>query len=85
SLESYVGTWGNDLYGEVEVKLEARSDDGTELHPRPRSVGAPDGRPPPLAPGHVRGAMEARLAAAGVVHVRTGAHRYSGCAAPRRA
>ena len=32
SLESYVGTWGNDLYGEVEVKLEARSDDGTELH-----------------------------------------------------
>ena len=32
SLESYVGTWGNDLYGKVEVKLEARSGDGTELH-----------------------------------------------------
>ena len=32
SLEAYVGTWGNDLYGEVEIKLEARSGDGTDLH-----------------------------------------------------
>lgn len=31
-LEAYVGTWRNDLYGEVEVRLEARSGDGAELH-----------------------------------------------------
>jgi CubicO group peptidase (beta-lactamase class C family) len=30
-LEAYAGTWGNDLYGEAEVRLEAESGDGTEL------------------------------------------------------
>ena len=30
-LEAYAGRWGNDLYGEVEVRLEASSGDGTEL------------------------------------------------------
>jgi CubicO group peptidase (beta-lactamase class C family) len=31
-LDSYVGRWGNDLYGHVDAKLEALEGDGTELH-----------------------------------------------------
>ncbi len=30
-LEAYAGTWGNDLYGNVEVRLEARADDRGQL------------------------------------------------------
>jgi CubicO group peptidase (beta-lactamase class C family) len=31
-LQAYAGLWGNELYGEAEVRLEARSGDGPELH-----------------------------------------------------